>query len=263
MMVDDSLLEDDYSGDTRCKTPNNAFPTTALAVPDPRSTNVPAGWWDAVARPVIESADWDRLDEIEGQINAVAAFIEAMGRDRLEFEKALRTVECRRGVLAGPNVRRGARTDLNSAVKVPADVSPMTLSRYRNIARAWNEKIFPHLLRETDHRKVTQAFCLMLGRAAVCPEPIFTTVDHDLATDYRCPHCDFEWSGRAKPTVDRARIERDADLAAILRSVVEPLLTRCARSRLAYHLRAFASEIDASTQSDRCADDSPAGKSSH
>lgn len=28
----------------------------------------------------------------------------------------------------------------------------------------------------------------------------FESVDEDIETDYRCPHCGYEWSGQPKPT---------------------------------------------------------------
>jgi N6-adenosine-specific RNA methylase IME4 len=135
-------------------------PSADLTVPDPRVTTVPAGWWQQAAQLVLNAESWNELDEIEARILAMAAFIEAKGGDRLEFEKALRVVEKRRGDLLGPDVRKGERTDLNTRVKVPDDVSDMTVSRYRQLARWWDALIYPRLLEETHVKAVTQAALL-------------------------------------------------------------------------------------------------------
>jgi hypothetical protein len=79
---------------------------TALVVPDPRTSNVPVGWWDSNVLPTIQACDsWDQLDEYEGQLLAMASLIESFGGDGLEFQKALRVVECRRGELLDVNSR--------------------------------------------------------------------------------------------------------------------------------------------------------------
>ena len=85
--------------------------STALTIPDPRQQNVPVGWFESVA-PAVEEMSWEDLDDAEGQLRAVASFVESFDGDSLEYEKALRLVECRRGVLLGVDVKPGDRTDL-------------------------------------------------------------------------------------------------------------------------------------------------------
>lgn len=136
--------------------------TTALVVPDPSAGVVPAGWWQQVAEPVIAAVrSWQELNELEAQILAMAAFIEAKGGDRLEFEKALRIVEKRRGELLGPEPRkRGPSTGDEfrpqaaeiQDVKLPPEKTART---YRALARHW-PLIYPLLLAESDPKKVTQ-----------------------------------------------------------------------------------------------------------
>ena len=53
-------------------------------------------------------------------------------------------MEYRRGVLLGPDDRQGERTDLHAHVNV--DVSSQTASRYRKIARHWDE-VWPPILK--------------------------------------------------------------------------------------------------------------------
>jgi len=135
--------------------------TTALVVPDPRTTNVPAGWWDANVLPAIQScASWDQLDEYEGQLLAMASLIESFGGDGVEFEKALRVVECRRGELLGDRPPGRPLTNSPSVENFPA--SEGAKARYRQIARYWPDLIYPYLLAETEKWKVTQASVLRL-----------------------------------------------------------------------------------------------------
>jgi hypothetical protein len=155
------VIDDAQSGDY--------VTTTALVVPDPRISNVPVGWWDFAARPVIEqAADWEQLDDIEAQLLGMASYIEAMDRDSLEFEKALRLVEYRRGQLLGGAEHGGDRQSQKFQVTPKLledrDVSRMTASRYRLIARHWGV-IYPHLLAQKDRRMVTQRHVLHLIRA--------------------------------------------------------------------------------------------------
>lgn len=121
----------------------------ALAIPDPRKNPVPAGWCEAVALPAIFDTDaWDALDEYEARLRAFASYIESMDGDALEFEKALRVLEKRRGdLLASGNTH------------VTDDESKMTRSRWRSIARAW-EQVWPAIRDATDRRDVTQAAVL-------------------------------------------------------------------------------------------------------
>lgn len=81
---------------------------TALLVPDPRVSPVPAGWWDSHVRPMVTACEsWRQLNEYEGQLQAMANIVESLGGDSLEFQKALRVVEARRGELLGPNASHG------------------------------------------------------------------------------------------------------------------------------------------------------------
>lgn len=132
----------------------------ALAIPDPRQSPVPRGWFASFA-PVADSLAWDALDEAEAQILAIASYLESFNGDVVEFEKALRVIERRRGELLGTDVTAGTRTDLNTHVKVD-DISPMTASRYRAIARAW-DRIWPHLLEASERRDVTQSRVLKIA----------------------------------------------------------------------------------------------------
>lgn len=134
----------------------------SLVVPDPRVSNVPVGWWESTVWPVVQTCEsWDQLDEYEGQLVAMASLIEGMGGDSLEFQKALRVVECRRGQLLGPP-RPGRRTDLQPLTDMlEVDVNPMTATRYRQIASHW-KTLFAYLLQQTDQRKVTQSHLLQL-----------------------------------------------------------------------------------------------------
>ena len=127
----------------------------ALTVPDPRQSNVPVGWFESVA-PTVGEMSWDELDDAEGQIKAVASYIESFGGDSLEFEKAMRLVECRRGVLLGVNVKAGERTDLNRTTHGTVDITKQTASRYRKIARYWDEVVWPHLLACKNRHQVSQ-----------------------------------------------------------------------------------------------------------
>lgn len=135
----------------------------SLIVPDPRVTNVPAGWWDVNVLPVIQTCEsWDQLDEYEGQLLAMASLIESFGGDDLEFQKALRVVECRRGELLGSAVTQGQRLDLSTHGQVTDDIPNATANRYRQIARHWKKTLYPYLLQETDPKKVSQSHLLQL-----------------------------------------------------------------------------------------------------
>jgi hypothetical protein len=143
----------------------NADHGTALVVPDPRRDLFPAGWWDQTARPVIEAADWERLEHLEGQIRAAADYIDALGgAPNFELRAAWRCIEKRRGDLLGPAER--GRPKANTRVTYPDDVSPMTVSRWRTIADHWDDVIYPALLdagmNGADPWEATQTRCLTL-----------------------------------------------------------------------------------------------------
>ena len=146
--------------------------TDLILIPDPRSGPVPVGWFEDVAMPALaEINTWRELDDVESQLVAVKSFVECYDGDALEFEKALRMLEKRRGDLAGPP-EPGRRTDLQPVTRV-LQVSPeigetdkMTLSRWRIISRGW-DKILPVILRATSRSEVTQAAVLRFIQGGV------------------------------------------------------------------------------------------------
>lgn len=142
-----------------------------LAVPDPRHSTVPSGWAIEFAAPaILGTEDWNFLDEAEGRLKAVASYIEAFGGDRLEFEKAMRIVEKRRGDLLGVDVGPGSRTDLTMQRKV--DEHHDARHRWRTIARNW-DKLWPIIVEARKVSEVTQAALLRACRraAALLPSP--------------------------------------------------------------------------------------------
>lgn len=148
-----------------------------LAVPDPRTEIVPPGWFEHVAVPAIEAASWEGLDEAEGRIKAMASLIESFDGDIVDFEKALRVVEKRRGELVGdPGMGRPEK--VNTRVDF-SDVSSMTASRWRKLARYWDDLLWPHLLVETDRRKVTQTHLLRLITEHIPAKPNVDLPDAD------------------------------------------------------------------------------------
>lgn len=139
---------------------------STLEIPDPRKQLVPAGWTENVAAPaILQATDWEWLDEVEARLRAVASYIESFQGDRLEFEKALRLVEARRGQLLGPDVRQGERTDLTPPRAGELDASDGTKHRWRRIARSI-DRVWPEIRDATDPRDVTQAAVLRKVRAA-------------------------------------------------------------------------------------------------
>jgi site-specific DNA-methyltransferase (adenine-specific) len=127
-----------------------------LVVPDARFDPVPVGWAETVAFPVLDKCDWGALDDGEAELDLKASIIEALGGDAVEFEKALRYVGVRRGRLAGVDVTPGARTDLNTHVKV-SNASAMTVTRWRMLARHW-EWLWPEHVRDAKTRQaISQA----------------------------------------------------------------------------------------------------------
>lgn len=131
--------------------------SVALAIPDPRNQPVPTGWSEKAVLPVVMATeDWGALDEYEARLRAFASYVDSFSGDALEFEKALRIVEKRRGDLLGAEPRQGKQ--LSSSVKEVAESEP-TQRRWRIIARHWDE-LWP-LIREARSRsEVTQAAVL-------------------------------------------------------------------------------------------------------
>jgi hypothetical protein len=138
----------------------------ALAIPDPRINAIPDGWATNSFAALADTLEWDDLDEAEARLRGLASYIESLGADHVELQKALRIVEFRRGVLMDPEVSKGGRSDLSMRGKVE-DVAPATASRYRQIARHWNSVVWPHLLGATELRDVSQAAVLRLIEGAV------------------------------------------------------------------------------------------------
>jgi N6-adenosine-specific RNA methylase IME4 len=125
----------------------------ALIVPDPRSDLVPRGWWEHVILPATNDQGWDGLDDFEERIGKMASVIEAMGGDAVEFEKALRVVDYRRGVLLGQAPHGGdRRSNKFQASSETLDVSEPMRRRYRLIAEWWDRLVYPWLS-EHDQRK--------------------------------------------------------------------------------------------------------------
>lgn len=148
---------------------------TELVIPDPRLQPVPPGWFESFA-PVAARLSWEELDEAEGQLLALVAFIESYNGDAVEFEKALRIVERRRGVLLG-EPQPGRRSDLEPltrTLEVADDVSAMTVSRWRAIARGW-DAIWKHLLNAKTRRDVSQAEVIRVARRAEVREHLEST----------------------------------------------------------------------------------------
>lgn len=133
----------------------------ALVVPDPIKSPVPRGWWEDVASVVIDRmATQAELDEAEAALNAKASLIESLGGDALEFQKALRVVEKRRGELLGPT-HQGKK--LLSRVEEVAESEP-TQSRWRSIARWWDDLLRPIMRQATAPRDVSQSALLRAVR---------------------------------------------------------------------------------------------------
>jgi hypothetical protein len=131
-----------------------------MSIPNVQNATMPIGFAEHQALPAIREADWEQLDDYEAQLRGMASYIDSMKADVLEVEKALRIVEARRGEILGMAVTQGARTDLSMHEKVE-DVSAPTASRYRKIARAW-EDVWPHIVQASRRSDVTQAAILRL-----------------------------------------------------------------------------------------------------
>lgn len=141
-----------------------AEPTVALAIPRAGTEIVPPGFATEIFAPVAMSLPWEELDEAESQLLAMASYVDSMQGDVVEYEKCLRIIEYRRGVLLGAG-QQGARTDLQPFPSVEeVDVAPATASRYRSIARAWDDVVWPFLLDAKERRDVTQAAILRVAK---------------------------------------------------------------------------------------------------
>jgi hypothetical protein len=134
----------------------------ALAMPDYHADLVPAGWWSEIAGPVIEAAEtWEELDDLDTQLEAFIGFAEAIDKDyRVEFEKAKRIIERRRGEFLGVDVTQGRRTDLDATSPCPEELD---VSDAGARSPRW-DVIRPHLDAARGWHEVTQAACLRLVR---------------------------------------------------------------------------------------------------
>jgi hypothetical protein len=133
----------------------------ALAVPDPRAGVVPVGWWEYAAEAIDATDSWDELDDLEGKLAAVVAYLESLGGDQVEFLKALRVVEKRRGDLLGPKEKGGRGKTLTRVLEI--DASAMTLSRWRLLSEHW-ALLLPWLRDATRREQVSQSQLLRLVR---------------------------------------------------------------------------------------------------
>ena len=145
-----------------------------LIIPDIRNTNLPVGWAEVSVIPVVMEAAWEDLDEYEAGLRAMASYIDSLEKgEAVEFEKALRIVEARRGELLGLDVKPGPQTNYSTR-GIIAEVAGPTATRYRKIARHWSV-VWPEIVRSTERREVTQAAVLrMIERieeAAKPPKP--------------------------------------------------------------------------------------------
>lgn len=133
---------------------------------------------------ILGTEVWDELDEYEARLRAFSSYIVSFAGDALEYEKALRLVDKRRGDLLGEKAQ-GSRNDLTSAERGGSDESEGSRQRWRQIAAGW-EIAWP-LIRDAQSRgQVTQAAVLRLLSGPV-QEPAGS--GNELCT---CPLCGDE-----------------------------------------------------------------------
>ena len=135
--------------------------SVALTIPDLSVGNIPVGCATYEFAPLVEEADWEKLNDIEGRLRALASWIESYKGDALEIEKALRLVEYRRGMLLGPR-QPGRREEEPLTRMLEVEASEMTVSRWRKIADNWVSIVWPYLMDATHRSEVTQAEILRL-----------------------------------------------------------------------------------------------------
>jgi len=134
------------------------------AIPDPRREMVPPGWLDEFV-PAVDSIDeMGGLDELEARLLAVAAYIESFAPDAVDFEKAKRVVEKRRGdLLIGLSRTPGQRTDLEPVPRaVQVDVTKQTATRWRKLSAHWDDLLWPYLAEQDKKDKCTQSHLLRI-----------------------------------------------------------------------------------------------------
>ena len=56
-------------------------PNRSLAIPDAVNTPIPTGWLEQVFAPAVAEVGWDVLDDAEGRIKAIAAYLDAHDAD--------------------------------------------------------------------------------------------------------------------------------------------------------------------------------------
>lgn len=157
---------------------------SALAIPDPRKHPVPADWLESVAAPAILATEkWSDLDEYEARLHGIASYIDAFDGDILEFEKALRLVEKRRGDLLGAELRQGARTDLQPVPQaVQVEVPRQTAYRWRTLAANW-DNLWP-IVRDAQTRgEISQIALLRRVSETVTPKKVHRSRRHGLLMD--------------------------------------------------------------------------------
>lgn len=146
---------------------------------------VPAGWWHQTALPEILARDsFADLDEWADKLRFMADRLEAIGGNGFEYEAASRVLDKRRGdlLLEPPNTR------VNGSLRVSA----MTESRWRMIARHWDDVIYPHLVKAKRREQVTQAQCLRLTREHTPAAPDIDLPDAESGDErIRLLHGDF------------------------------------------------------------------------
>jgi len=130
-----------------------------LTIPDFTMRALPDAWLEKSVAPLIIEADTDTLEQYERQLKAAADLLEKNPVARVEIEKALRIVDCRKGELFG-EAKLGRPSDGNfSSMRNYSDKNEV--SRCRKIARHWNE-IWPHILKATEESSVTRAAVLRM-----------------------------------------------------------------------------------------------------
>jgi hypothetical protein len=97
---------------------------------------------------------FDALQEAEARLLAVISYCEACREDVVEFEKALRLIELRRGLLLGPRRPGVPRVE-------EVEASPPTMARWRALADHATT-VLEALAAATDARAVSQAAMLRL-----------------------------------------------------------------------------------------------------
>jgi hypothetical protein len=132
-----------------------------LSIPDFTETAVlPNGWLEKEIAPLIIKADESTLYEYEDQLKAIADLLERKNPiARVEIEKALRIVDCRKGELFG-EAKLGRPKDGNvSSMKLNSN--KVEVSRCRKIASHWKE-LWPRIREASDESAVTRAAVLRM-----------------------------------------------------------------------------------------------------